>query len=238
MKNKSWTLGAAAVGLMVGSVGVNAAYVIEIDTDGTDDGVLTLNPNFSYGGDTTAASQSSASPAVGMTGGDSIFGGNGTVDLDTYTYSYSPGIDGDNLPLASGTALNDDGDFSGGVTAGGTGLYNVFATWPISNNVSGGDTTFRLSGGGGTAFSVSLDQNTVQGFVDPTNDQTFSGGEWIFLGTANLNAAFSYTLTQTPSSNSFVSMRAAGVLFDPIPEPATAALLGLGGLALLSRRSA
>ena len=46
---------------------LQSAYVIEIDTDGADDGTVTYNPDFSFGGDTTLAYQSAASSAIGLT---------------------------------------------------------------------------------------------------------------------------------------------------------------------------
>lgn len=204
----------------------NAAFLIEIDTDGLDDGILTYSPNFSFGGDTTTASQSAASPAVGMTGGDSIFGGDGNLLPDTYVYTYTPSVDGDNLSLSGGTALNASGDFASGLTAGGAGTYNLYATWPLSTNISGGPTQFQLSDSSGVVLTTTLDQNG-------------KGSEWINLGSFALDPSEVYTLTQSPTvGNTFVSMRAAGVLFDKVPEPSTIALLGLAGLgvAVVRRR--
>ena len=212
-----------------------AAGLIATDLDPVD-GPITLDPNFSFGGDTTTASDSIASAAVGVSGFGSLFGGNGDLLLDTYLYTYDVDALGDNLPLASGTALNDDGDSASGIPAGASGMYRVYATWPITNNVSGGATTYTLSDLGGDLFSISLDQNTINGFVDPTNGQTFAGGEWVLLGTAALDATQTYTLTQESGSNTFVSMRAAGILFDPVPEPSSMALLSLSGLAMLLLR--
>lgn len=202
-----------------------AGFVIEIDTDGLDDGNLVFNPKFSFGGDTTSASQSVTTPAFGLTGGDSIFGGNGVAEPDTYLYRYTPGTDGDNLAIPNGTDLGG-GNLSLGLTAGGAALYNVYATWPISSNVSGGPTNFSLSDGVNTLFTVSLDQNGT-------------GGSWVYLGTAALDPAKTYTLAQTASQNTFVSMRASGALFDvagPIPEPASVGLLAAAGLIALRRR--
>ncbi len=207
-----------------------ASYVLEIDIDGLDDGVLTFSPNFSFGGDTTSASQSAPSPAVGMTGGDSIFGGNGTTLPDTYVYRYTPGTDGDNRALAGGTPLNNDGNVASGVAAGASGDYAIYATWPFTANVTGGPTRYELSDGMGPLFSVDLDQNNAGDPGAPPG----AGGEWVYLGTATLDAAATYTLTQSVTvSNTFVSMRGAGILFDVVPEPASTVTL-LGGLVCLS----
>ena len=206
--------------IMAGPNLANAAFLVEIDTDGADDGVLTYSPNFSFGGDTTTAPQSAASPAVGLTGGDSIFGGDGVNDPDTYLYSYTPGIDADNLALGAGTALNDDGDYAFGLAGGVSGTYRVYGTWPETTNVSGGNTTFTLSDLGGDLFTTSLDQNNT-------------GGEWVFLGEADLTAGVAYTLAQTAGSNTFVSMRGAAVMFERVPEPTSIAMTAGAAIGLL-----
>jgi len=212
-----------------------AAFVIEIDTDGLDDGPITYHPNFAFAGDTTSASTSSASSAEGLAGADSLFGGNGTA-ADTYSVTYTPAVDGDNNNLG-GIALNDDGNVGSPIAAGATGTYDVYASWPITNNTSGGPINFRLNDGSSDLFAVSLDQNSVQGFVDPTNGMTFAGGEWIYLGSADLDANTTYTLFQESSAATFVSMRASGYLFDAqVPEPATVTLAALAGLGLVALR--
>jgi hypothetical protein len=192
-----------------------AGYLIEIDTDGLDDGVLTYNSHFSFGGDTTTASQSVASLAFGMTGGDSIFSGDGSAFPDTYVFTYDPSVDADNLPIPAGTDLGG-GILASGGTGGAPGVYAVFATWPFTENVSGGPTTFTVSTAG-DSFSISLDQNG-------------QGDDWIKLGEINWSAG-PMTLTQEADSNTFVSMRSAGALFEPVPEPSS---ISLGLLALLS----
>jgi hypothetical protein len=205
---------------------------------------MALHPNISFGGDTTTASDSVASPAVGMTGGDSLFAGNGTNQPDTYVYRYTPSVDGDNLVLAAGTPLNDNGNIATGQTAGGSGLYTIYATWPRTTNVSGGATRYTLTDAGGTLFSVDINQNTILdnsiGVVTPALG---GGGEWVPLGSVNLNAGTTYTLTQSVTvSNTFVSMRAAGILFEPgfafVPEPSTVgmAMLLAGCFSLFVRR--
>jgi hypothetical protein len=222
---KSCLLSAAAIAAIASAGVARAAYMIEVDTDGLDNGVLVFNTFFAFGGDTSSASQSVAGAAFGMTGGDSIFGGNGTAEPDTYLYFYSPAIQGDNLAIAPGTDLGN-GSFSGGLTAGGSGLYNVYASWPTSTNVSGGLTTYTLEDGDGNSiFSTQVDQLT-------------NGNIWVLLGTADLDAATRYVVRQTAGTNTFVSMRASGVLFDPvIPEPAALGLISLASVAALRRRA-
>ena len=230
-----------ALGAAVGfAATANASFLIEpYDIDGTEP-PGTGSANFSLGGDTTAVSgPSTDSSAVGTTSTGSIFGGNGGALPDTYLYTYTPGIDGDNVSIPGGTALNDDGNFASGLTAGSSGTYNVYATWPHTTNVSGGDTLYELTDAGGTLFSVLIDQNddiTAGAPNPPGEDGNFKGNEWEFLGTVTLDANTTYTLSQSPSaSNSFVSMRADGVLFELVPEP-TSALLALMGAAVLAAR--
>lgn len=203
-----------AVSLAVSTA--SAAYLIEVDIDGADDGVLTFNPHFSFGADTTIASQSAAGGAFGLTGGDSIFGGDGVNFPDTYLYRYNPAIDSDNLVIPAGTDLGD-GELATGILGGNPGLYAVYATWPYTDNVSGGLTDFSVQSDD-DSFFISLDQNS-------------NGDKWIKLGEI-LWSSGTVTVAQSSQSNTFVSMRSAGVLFESlsdfaVPEPSAAALLGI-----------
>lgn len=225
------------------AVTAHAAWILEIDTDHTTVGnTVAYNSHFSFGGDTTGGvGVSAASPAVGMTGGNSIYGGNGGNLPDTYVYTYTPAVDGDNLVLAAGTPLNDNGNVAGGGTAGATGMYTVYATWPRTTNVSGGLTQYTLSDGVGTIFTTTINQNTILDNSYPGPPAPLGGGgEWVPIGVALLNSGTTYSLTQNPTSaNTFVSMRAAGILFDPVvdvPEPSMFILTGMAFVGLLARR--
>ncbi len=251
------------------TIPAHASFVIEPDIDGLDDGPFTPSANFSLGGDTTVVSTSIAvgagvtpvtAPLVGTTGGDSIFGGNGITLPDTYLYTYTPGTDGDNTAIAGGTALNDDGDVASGATAGASGTYRVYATWPQAMNVSGGDgngglINYTLNDGSSDIAASGEVQNEDDDLAFWPNskaagvaegsagvDGNLKGNEWEFLFEVTLDAGTTYVLRQEPSAgNSFVSMRSGGVLFEPvaIPEPTTAllALAGITCMVIARRRS-
>lgn len=198
MKRMAW--GAGFGGLLAMTSVAGAGFILEIDTDGLDDGVLSFNPGFSFGGDTTTASQSATASVVGGTGGDSIFGGNGVNFADTYVYTYSPDSEPDNLVLAPGTDLGEGNEATGEV-GGGPGVYRVYAAWPFTDNVSGGLTTYEVTTAGDT-FSIAVNQNN-------------RGDAWVLLGEIEYTGG-AVTVEQTAAINSFISMRAYGVLFEKV----------------------
>lgn len=203
---------------MVAVMPVHAAFLFEIDTDGVDDGVVTFNPRFSFGGDTTTATASSASIAFGTTGGDSIFGGDGVVSLDTYVYAYAPDSEPDNLAVAVGQDLGE-GNSATGATGGQPGMYTVYATWNFTNNVTGGLTEYVVSTAG-DSFTVEINQNDASDLMGAAG----RGDVWVRLGEIDYTSG-DITVTQSPTDgNTFISQRAYGLLFEaagttPGPTP-------------------
>ena len=224
---------------MLMTVPASAAFIVN---------AATSDSNFSFGGDTTAASSSIASAAVGV-GGSSLFGGNGTT-TDTYVFSYTPGTDADNFSPAAGSLLGSTTGFgtelASGVAGGGSGTYNVYWTAPASTNVNAAGSIFTLQSDGGDVVTAALDGNNGGTGPDLDGGPAFVGGannSWLLIGTVTLTAGNTYTVTQESVVNSFVSMRSAGVMWEAvasapeIPEPGSAVLLaGMVGLGILKRR--
>ncbi len=240
----------ALAGLLVASLAVtaNAAFMVEVDTDGTTVGnTRTPSPNFSFGGDTTTASASITSFAIGTTGGNSIFGGDGVALPDTYVFSYTPGTNVDNTPFAAGTVLGSttgfpgEGNKSSGVAGGASGMYNVYFTAPESTNVSA-TSIFTLTQNGAPIVIGPVNINNTGTGPDTDPGPAFVGGannSWHLLGTVSLVAGNTYKVTQETTANTFVSQRAYAVMWEPVaevPEPSTFVLAGLAFVGLLARR--
>lgn len=221
----------AGIAGLVWSCTLQAAVIVQVDTDGSIAGnTVALNPKVSFGNGTTNHGGGSAhATAVGLAVGNSIFGGNSTT-ADQYIFSYTVGTDVDNTVFASGAALGN-GNLASGLTGGGSGLYNVYVCWPSTTNISDNGAT-------PTDYVATSDGPSVQLGINQDEDTNGSlvGGVWVLLGTVQLTAGNTYTVTQTAPNSSFVSMRAEAVMWEAIPEPTTLALLGLGGL-LLRRRA-
>jgi len=181
------------------------------------------------GGTAVVAQQGGTAP--GLSGiNQSIFGG--SVSPDIYQFSYTPGLDVDNTSFTPGQHLGDNygvENLASGVTGGGSGQYNVYATWVWSTAITGYGTIFEVS---------SDDLPIVLPPIDQNNGGTGNPGGnagWFCLGTVALTAGNTYTVEMTPLVSTYVSMRSAGVMWEmaAIPEPSTLALSIVGGAVLL-----
>ncbi|MCC6493072.1 MAG: PEP-CTERM sorting domain-containing protein [Pirellulales bacterium] len=206
------------------------------------------NANFSFGGDTTGGVGASvASAAVGLTGTNSIFGGNGNLQADTYVFSYTPGVNADNTTFAAGAQLGSTTGFPGqgnlatGLTGGASGLYNVYLTVPSSTNVSGGGSDITITQDAAAIVLNDVNLNDAGTGPDTDPGSAFVGGAnnaWFKLGTVSLTSGTTYTVTMATNANTFVSQRAHAVMWErAVPEPAALSLAGMGLLgALLATR--
>lgn len=240
MKYRFALLGALSA-LLLGTSQVQAGFVAAVDLN--PDAGLTLNPNFSFGGDTTIASESTASAAIGLPLHDSLFGGDGVNFPDTYVMSYTPGVDADNFFPAAGSLLGSTTGFgtevSSGLVGGGSGLYNVYITVPDSTNVNVAGSIATITGDGAPVVTGALNLNSGGTGADLDAGPGFVGGAnnaWLLVGTVSLTAGNTYTLSLEANVNSFVSQRLAGVMWEAVPEPASAMLLAFGALAMIRRR--
>ena len=153
------------------------------------------------------------------------FGGNGLAD--EYTFTYSPLADGDNMAFAANTVYNLPQNLrSSGLNGGVAGIYNVYRIHPGNPNVSGSNTTYRVSVNGSLKVTETINQNAAN---LATGENI---GRWELIGSVDLfNDTDTVTVTMTPDVSSYVSMRASGIMFEyvaPIPEPTVLAMSGIG----------
>ena len=209
------------------TTGAQAAFIVEGNPGG-----LAQDTNFAGFG-----KPSINGGAIGLTTA-SIWTGTGAVSAGgtrNFTFYYIPGTNADNVTIAAGTDLGN-GDLASGMVGGGTGLYNVYATWPASTNVNiviPGDLGSYL----GADITVTSDGADV---VSNHNQNTGYGGgndKWQLVAeNVSLTAGTLYSVDMYAVGWTWTSMRANGVMWEAVPEPASMVLLGLGGLLLRSRR--
>ncbi len=237
---------ATLLGICYGLSPAHAAFVV-----GAHSSEKANATNFSFGGDTTSASPSTPSTAVGLTGTNSIFGGDGSAN-DIYVFSYTLGTDADNTVFATGTVLGDssaaDVDGAGptaptyanvpqlasGLAGGGSGLYKVYFTTPASTGVSS-TSLFEITGDLGTVALNPVNLNS-----GGTGSGNGANNAWLHIATVPLTAGNTYGITMTSSATTFVSQRAHAVMWEfiGIPEPSTFVLAGMGlfGTVMATRR--
>jgi hypothetical protein len=206
-----------------------------------------------------------ASTAVGLTGNQSAFGNPAnSTGPDQYTFSYTPGADADNAAIATATSLGNssatDADGSGaglpvyvtapllatGLTGGASGLYNVYFASVSSTNVDASGSRFDITSDLPTLSLNPVNLNDGNTGPDEVAGTPYTGGasnRWLLIARAvPLTAGTTYTVTQTANAATFVSQRAAGVMWEyvgPVPEPATLLLstMGILGMACIRRRT-
>ncbi|MBN2511950.1 MAG: hypothetical protein JXB18_03325 [Sedimentisphaerales bacterium] len=200
---------------------VQAVFVVETFSDGRG------YANFSSNG--TPSYATAVSRAAGCIGTKSAFGG--TVDPDTYIFSYTLGVDADNFSIAAGTNLGNN-LLASGLTGGLPGTYNVYITWPSTNNVAPvpGNVTATLVDDDGSV-NVGFSQN--DGDVYGTNP---GGNKWKLLGQVSLSLGTTSTVTLVPDvPGSYVSMRAQGVMWELVEAaPQLATLVETDGVTTVS----
>ena len=235
---KILTLFAALSAALLCAAPTHAAFIVEGHSSGSG------NANFSYGGDTTSASASTASAAVGLTGTNSLFGGNGTA-TDTYVFSYTPGTDADNFSPAASSLLGSVTEFgtetASGAAGGGSGMYNVYWTLPATTNANADGSNFTITGDGAPIVLSAVNGNNGGTGADQDPDAPFVGGAnnaWYKMGTVQLTAGTTYTVTQESVTASFVSMRSHAIMWEAVavPEPASLVLMAVSGICALATR--
>lgn len=206
--------------LMATAASVEAAFIVELHPDGLAYTNFTGTPRYSV--------YAKASKAVGCTDYGSGFGSTSDPP-DIYQFSYTPGIDLDNVLLPSGTDLGN-GNLATGLSGGNSGLYNVYITWPASTNVDPSGCDIAVIHDGLDVVLEDVDMNTGGTGTPGGNDA------WLLIaGNIHLTAGNTYTVSQTANSDAYVSLRGHGVMWEAVPEPCTLSLLGLGVI-LLRRR--
>jgi len=214
----------ALLAVTVLAVGAQAAFVVEPHSSGKAFGNFAGTPRYSTG----------LSTAIGLTATSSAYGNTGAFP-DVYVFSYTPGVDLDNTVLTAGTDLGN-GDLASGLVGGGSGRYNVYITWCLSDNVTAlADITVTNDGANVVSLGVDMDNvNAAQ------SDTVVSAGmnKWLRIAeNVSLTAGVKYTVTQSATADTWTSMRSSGVMWEMVPEPTTMLLLGIGGLVMRIRRS-
>ena len=186
------------------AAGAQGAFMVETHNSGL------ANQNYSGNGTVSSDTYPSYSRAVGITAKNAVFGGTGD---DIYVFSYTPSPafcpDVDNVVFAAGTGLSDNNAASG-LTGGVPGLYNVYATWRASGNVSDKGAKFTTTGEGEPVVLSAVQQKTINGVIPEGSDSWLKVANGVRLVTGR-----KYTVTMVANDPaSFVSMRASALMWE------------------------
>ncbi len=218
MKMRTVQVVALLVVIALITASVQAAFIVEPLSDGK------AFANFSG----TPRASVTPSAAIGLGSSGSAYGSTVAEINDTYVFTYTLGTDADNTVYAAGEDLGNN--LASGLVGGGTGKYNAYATWPQSTSLGIG-ATYTITNDGAAVVTAHIDQQTGQSGSPGGTDA------WLLIAAdVDLTNGNSYTITQVANGSGWTSMRSAGVMWEAVPEPATMALLGFGGLLLRSRR--
>lgn len=163
------------------------------------------------------------------TGGDSIGAMTGSFASGAYGWQtgdapYWNSTESDFGPGSASTATFTFGNLSIGTE------WEVYATWTDQNNRSQ-VAPYTIQGGA----DILINQELV-----PTADLTLNDGDsdhlFQSIGTATVNGAGELVVTLSGAADDWVIVDAVAIQAVAVPEPSSAALLGLGGLALILRR--
>lgn len=214
MRTINYVVAACAVVIAVLSVNVQGAFMVETWSGSVGYPIPGL-ANENYVGDGRPSSDEWPSPsrAVGVTAASAVYGGTGD---HIYTFFYTPSpvgcLDVDNAVFAGGTDLGN-GDLASGLVGGGAGLYNVYATWRESDNVTQDNANFTITSEGVDVSLVNVQQYGITAPLPPGSDTWLLIAEGVPLVTGR-----TYTVTQTQASNiipiPYVSMRNHGVMWE------------------------
>ena len=185
----------------------SAAFLVELHMDGL------ASDHFEGTGRDSVPSK-----AIGVTAPNSFFGSQD--EMHVYVISYTPGVDADNLELSAGADLGNE-QLATGVEGGESGLYNVYATWPWTENVrpEGSKVTIQSATGDVVLEKVVMNYVKEDGVYVLAPDNPGGNNAWGFLAQVEFEAGNTYTVTFEANAVGFVSQRLHGVLFEAqIPD--------------------
>ncbi len=199
MRTVKYGIIASLVVIAMLAVNVQGAFIVEAIEGGL------ANANYTGTGRISTA-YPIGSDAVGCLATNGVFGATGD---HVYVFSYTPGTDMDNTVIAAGRDLGN-GDLASGLVGSCSGVYNVYATWPVSTNVDADGCYFTTTSDGPDAVTGTFNQNAP----------SIGSDKWVLIAEdVTLTAGVTYTITQTANDPTWVSMRSHGVMWEVVvPE--------------------